>query len=346
MCRASGQQREEKAGRTVASGLESPGTAALVRTMATAGPDSFAEVSIERGRALLGRLIDHPLPWLLPTLVALALFQLYPLLEAIRLSFTDEELTGVDTEFVGIDNYVKLFTSSDFLDMLWVTTKFAVSSIVLHVLFGLVLALAIDYGVRRGLYGHLTTRVSVLLAWIVPGIIIGLIWKVMLVESRFGAANYLLGTVGVGPIPFRSNPDLALVSTIAAGTWRGTAFAMIMIYGGLQRIPPQLYEAARVDGAGRWARFRHVTLPQLKPVLFVTIVLVTIYALNTFDLIFALTGGGPAESTEVLALFMYRKAFESPFDLGEGAAVAVFMLGLNLLLTAVYLYLFDIGDEI
>jgi multiple sugar transport system permease protein len=314
--------------------------------VATAGPDTIARNGARRVRELFDRIVDNPLPWLLPTLVALALFQLYPLLEAVRLSFTDEQLTSVSTDFVGFDNYVGLFTSSDFVDMLVVTAKFAFSSIVLHVLFGLVLALAIDYGVRRGLRGHLTTRVSVLLAWIVPGIIIGLIWKVMLVESQLGAVNYLLGTVGVGPVPFRSNPDLALVSTIAAGTWRGTAFAMIMIYGGLQRIPPQLYEAARIDGAGRWARFRHVTIPQLKPVLFVTIVLVTIYALNTFDLIFALTGGGPAEATEVLALFMYRKAFESPFSLGEGAAVAVFMLGLNLLLTAVYLYLFDIGDEI
>ena len=314
--------------------------------MATAGPDDFVRDSLKRARGLGSRLVDHPLPWLLPTLAALALFQLYPLLEAIRLSFTNEELSSLDTEFVGFDNYLRLFTSPDFVDMLAVTAKFAFSSIVLHVLFGLILALAIDYGVRRGLRGHLTTRVSVLLAWIVPGIIIGLIWKVMLVESPLGAINYFLGTVGIGPVPFRSNPDLALISTIVAGTWRGTAFAMIMIYGGLQRIPPQLYEAARVDGAGRWARFRHVTIPQLKPVLFVTIVLVTIYALNTFDLIFALTGGGPAEATEVLALYMYRTAFESPFDLGEGAAVAVFMLGLNLLLTAVYLYLFDIGDEL
>lgn len=314
--------------------------------MATAGEDSLLRDGVEKIRGLFGRVVDHPLPWLLPTLLALALFQLYPLLEALRLSLTDEELTSVETEFVGFENYVRLFTSSDFLDMLVVTAKFALSSIVLHVLFGLVLALAIDYGVRRGLRGHLTTRVSVLLAWIVPGIIIGLIWKVMLVESPLGAINYFLGTVGIGPVPFRSNPTLALVSTIVAGTWRGTAFAMIMIYGGLQRIPPQLYDAARIDGAGRWNRFRHVTLPQLKPVLFVTIVLVTIYALNTFDLIFALTGGGPAEATEVLALYMYRKAFESPFALGEGAAVAVFMLGLNVLLTGVYLYLFDIGEEI
>ena len=316
-----------------------------MRRVATAGEDSLAETGVEQVRGLLDRLIDHPLPWLLPTLAALAVFQLYPLFEAVRLSLTNEVLTTTSTEFVGLENYVDLFTSIGFRQMVVVTTVFAVSSIVLHTLFGLVLALAIDYGVRRGLRGHLTTRVSVLLAWIVPGIIIGLIWKVMLVESQLGAVNYLLGTVGIGPVPFRSNPTLALASTIVAGTWRGTAFAMIMIYGGLQRIPQRLYEAARIDGAGRWARFRHVTIPQLKPVLFVTIVLVTIYALNTFDLIFALTNGGPGRATEVFALFMYRKAF-TDYALGEGAAVAVVLLGINLLLTAVYLYAFDIGEEI
>jgi multiple sugar transport system permease protein len=313
--------------------------------MATAGEDDSVESGIGRVTDLVGRLIDNPLPWLLPTLAALAVFQLYPLVEAVRLSLTNEVLTATGTEFVGLENYVDLFTSTGFWQMVSVTAVFAVSSIALHTLFGLILALAIDYGVRRGLRGHLTTRVSVLLAWIVPGVIIGLIWKVMLVESQLGAVNYLLGTVSIGPVPFRSDPTLALVSTIIAGTWRGTAFAMIMIYGGLQRIPQRLYEAARIDGAGRWARFRHVTLPQLKPVLFVTIVLVTTYALNTFDLIFALTNGGPGQATEVFALFMYRKAF-TDYALGEGAAVAVVLLGINLLLTVVYLYAFDIGAEI
>jgi multiple sugar transport system permease protein len=308
-------------------------------------PDSTTDRSFARLRAVGRRLLDHPLPWLAPTLVLLAVFQLYPMVEAVLMSFTNESLVSPDTEFVGIEQYARLATDPQFWEMLRVTAIYAFSSVVLHVLLGLVLALAIDYGVRRGLRGHLTTRVSVLLAWIVPGIIIGLVWKVMLVESQFGAINYLLGLIGVGPVPFRSDPTLALISTIVAGTWRGTAFSMIMIYGGLQRVPQRLYEAARVDGAGRWNRFRHVTLPQLKSVLFVTIVLVTIYALNTFDLIFALTGGGPGRSTQVLALFMYQEAFQDN-ALGRGASIAVVMLVANLALTAVYLYAFDVSEEI
>ena len=311
--------------------------------MATAGPT--AERLVERAGSAARRLLDHPLPWLAPTLVVLAVFQLYPMVEAVLMSFTNESLVRTESEFVGLGQYARLATDPQFREMLRVTGIYAFSSVVLHVLLGLVLALAIDYGVRRGLRGHLTTRVSVLLAWIVPGIIIGLVWKVMLVENRFGAVNHFLGTLGIGPVPFRSDPTLALVSTIVAGTWRGTAFSMIMFYGGLQRIPQRLYEAARVDGAGRWNRFRHVTLPQLKPVLFVTTVLVTIYALNTFDLIFALTGGGPGRATQVLALFMYQEAFQD-YALGRGAAIAVAMLVANVLLTGVYLYAFDVGDEI
>jgi len=291
------------------------------------------------------RLLDHPLLWLAPTLLVLAVFQLYPMFRAILMSFTNESLISQEYAFVGLAQYLRLATDPEFYAMLRVTAIYAFSSVVLHVMLGLVLALAINYGVRRGLYGHLTTRVSVLLAWIVPGIIIGLIWKVMLVESQFGAVNHLLGEFGIGPVAFRSDPTLALVSTIIAGTWRGTAFSMIMIYGGLQRVPDRLYEAAKVDGAGRWARFRHITLPQLKSVVFITTVLVTIYALNTFDLIFALTGGGPGRATQVLALFMYQEAFQD-YALGRGAAIAVVMLAVNLLLTGVYLYAFDVSEEL
>jgi multiple sugar transport system permease protein len=307
--------------------------------------DTTVERLLERVSDAARRLLDHPLPWLAPALLALAVFQLYPMVEAVLMSFTNESLIRPSFEFVGLEQYVRLATDPEFWGMIRITAIYAFSSVVLHVLLGLVLALAIDYGVRRGLRGHLTTRVSVLLAWIVPGIIIGLVWKVMLVESQFGAVNHLLGVLGIGPVPFRSDPTLALISTIVAGTWRGTAFTMIMIYGGLQRVPQRLYEAARVDGAGRWDRFRHVTLPQLKPVLFITTVLVTIYALNTFDLIFALTGGGPGRATQVLALFMYQEAFQD-YALGRGAAIAVVMLAANLLLTGVYIYAFDVGDEI
>jgi multiple sugar transport system permease protein len=300
---------------------------------------------IDRARERWIRFVDNPLPWLAPTLVLLVIFQLYPMLRAVWMSATNASLRRISTEFIGISNYAALVSDPEFWEMLRVTGVYAFSSVIFHVGAGLVLAVAIDYGVRRGLYGNLSTRVAVLLAWVVPGIIIGLVWKVMLIESQFGAVNHFLGQLGIGPVPFRSDPTLALVSTIIAGTWRGTAFTMIMIYGGLQRIPRQLYEAARIDGAGRWARFRHVTLPQLKSVIFVTTVLVTIYSLNTFDLIFALTGGGPARATQVLSLYMYQEAF-TDLAIGRASAIAVVMLIINLTLTLVYVRVFDVTEEI
>ena len=150
--------------------------------MATAGPTT--ERLLERAGSVARRLLDHPLPWLAPTLLVLAVFQLYPMVEAVLMSFTNESLVRTESEFVGLAQYARLATDPQFREMLQVTGIYAFSSVVLHVLFGLMLALAIDYGVRRGLRGHLTTRVSVLLAWIVPGIIIGLVWKVMLVRSE------------------------------------------------------------------------------------------------------------------------------------------------------------------
>lgn len=297
-------------------------------------------------RRVVSVAVDRPVVWLLPAAAFLGVFQVYPMVEAFRLSLTNTSLLDpAAATYIGLRQFGRLLTSGEFLSTVRVTGIYTATSVVLHVGLGLGIALAIDYGVRRRLYGHVTTRIAVLLAWVVPGVIIGLVWQVLLIESRFGVVNYALTELGVGTVPFLSDPLLALGSAVAAGAWRGTAFAMIMLYAGLRRVPPHLYDAARVDGAGPVQRFRYVTLPQLRPVVFVTTVLVTIYSLNTFDLIFALTGGGPGRATEVLALFMYQEGF-GEFNLGRAAAVAVVMLGINLLLTGVYLRVFDLGEDL
>jgi len=185
----------------------------------------------------------------------------------------------------------------------------------------------------------------VLSAWIVPGIIIGLVWRIMLLETDVGVVNSALGQLGFGIVPFLSDAQTAVASVIVAGAWRGTAFSMIMFYAGLKRVPEQLYRAARIDGAGPVDRFRYVTLPQLKPVIFIVTILVTIYSLNSFDLIFALTNGGPGRATEVVALSMYKSAFDS-YRMGMAAAQAVVLLTVTLAVTALYFKLFDIDEEI
>jgi multiple sugar transport system permease protein len=310
-------------------------------------PDAGEHRTGVRGRlgALWIRALDRPATWLAPAVVLLTAFQLYPLVAAAGMSLTDASLLRQETALVGLAQYRRLLGSAAFWASVRTTTVYAVASVSLQVGLGVVVALAIDHGVRRALYGHLATRVAVLLAWVVPGVIVGLVWKVLFIESEFGALNALLAPLGVGPVSWLSEPTLALASTVVAGTWRGTAFAMILVYAGLQRIPQELYDAARVDGAGRWARFRYVTVPQLKPVVFVTTVLVSIYALNTFDLVYALTGGGPGRATEVLALFMYQEGF-AEYHLGRAAAVAVLLLALNLVVTGAYLRAFDVTEDL
>lgn len=147
------------------------------------------------------------------------------------------------------------------------------------------------------------------------------------------ASNFLLSFAGIGQVPFLSSAGAALTSVIVANAWRGCAFSMILQYAGLQRIPRELHEAADLEGLSAWQRFRMVVLPQIAPVVALNLAVITIATLNTFDLILPLTGGGPARSTEVISLFMYRSAFFN-LEAGRAAAVAVIMLALNLGLAA------------
>ncbi len=278
---------------------------------------------------------EHPLVWLAPAIALLFLFRLYPLIEVVRMSFTNISLIQPAYEYVGFNSYIAVITSTAFRTMARTTAIFVGASVIAQLTLGMILALAINYGVKKHIYGSVSIRIAVLSAWVIPGIVIGILWKIMLIETNYGLVNYILVQLGFNVVSFFSDPQMALFSTIMANTWRGTAFSMIMLYAGLQQVPQQLYHAAKVDGAGPIARFRHVTLPQIKPVVFINIVLITIYTVNTFDMIMSLTGGGPGRATEVLSLFMYFLGFEQ-FQLGRAAAVAVIMLGVNVVMTLVY----------
>ena len=226
-----------------------------------------------------------------------------------------------------------------------VTPLFALGTVTLKLTLGMGLALAIDSGVKRKLIGTVVVRTSVLAAWIIPGIIVGILWKILLSTSAYGVLNYWL-EVGFGSkVEFLTDLRFTLLTTILVDVWRGVAFTMILLYAGLQRIPPELYEAAKIDGAGAIAQFRYVTLPMLTPVIFISLVLITISSVNTFDLIKALTEGGPARSTEVIAMTVYRQVFEF-MNLGRGAAVAVLLLVVNLTMTLIYLRLTRTSREI
>ena len=284
-------------------------------------------VVLRRGqRAGVGR-------WLLPALALVTLILVYPMLDLLRLSLSDATVAGSHYAYT-LDSYRALVTDGAFYGMVAITAIFVGASVALQLTAGFAIAWLIDAGRRRRAPGTLGARMAVVSAWVIPGVLAGVLWKILLIENRSGIVTYYLSRLGAGPLPLISSPQLALVSVVAANVWRGCAFSMILLYAGMQRIPQELHEAADLEGVTAWQRLRWLLVPQLAPVIALNLVLITIASFNTFDLIIPLTGGGPARGTEVISLFMYRLGF---FDLeaGRAAAVAVVMLIVNLSLAAI-----------
>jgi multiple sugar transport system substrate-binding protein len=271
--------------------------------------------------------------WILPAIALVTVILIYPMLDLVRLSFTDATVAGTRYGYTS-SSYRALIADPAFYGMLAVTSVFVLASVALQLAIGFAVAWLIDAAGRRRARGTLAARVAVVSAWVMPGVLAGVLWKILLIENRSGIVNYYLSVVHLGPVPLISSPLLALASVVIANVWRGCAFSMILLYAGLQRVPRELHEAADLEGASAWQRLRWVLVPQLAPVIALNLVLITIASFNTFDLIIPLTGGGPARRTEVISLFMYRLGF---FDLeaGRAAAVAVVMLAVNLVLAAV-----------
>ncbi|HET8645614.1 MAG TPA: ABC transporter permease subunit, partial [Vicinamibacteria bacterium] len=287
--------------------------------------------------AALVALVLWPLPgtlrlWLLPCLALVAAVLVYPMIDLLRLALTDTRTHGQAYQY-GTASFTTVLADPAFYGMLGVTLLFVGGCVALQLGLGLLIAVLVDAARRRRLPGTLAVRAAVVSAWVVPGVLVGVIWRILLIENRSGIVNYWLSLLKVGPLPLLSSSALALVSVIVANTWRGCAFSMVLQYAGLQRIPRELHEAADLEGLSAGQRFRMLILPQIAPVLALNLAVITIATLNTFDLILPLTGGGPARSTEVISLFMYRSAFFN-LEAGRAAAVAVIMLALNLGLAA------------
>ena len=290
------------------------------------------------------RDIGSRLIWLAPMIVFLAAFMVLPLVDVIRLSFTTASIIDPEYSYT-LDSFARVFGDNDFLWTLSITFIFVVANCVLQIPLGLVIALAIHAGKENKVYGSIVARTAVLTAWIIPGVLVGILWKTLLSSTNSGIINHLIQSIGLQRIPFLFNPLYAVISIIVANVWGGAAFSMILQYAGLQRIPAELYEVSRVDGADAWQQFLTITLPQLKPILFINLVLITISSFNTFDMIATLTNGGPAGTTEVLTLSAYLQVF-SYWNMGRGAAIAVLLLVITLAMTVVYYKLFQLDEDI
>ena len=283
-------------------------------------------------RNLVGE--NRPTLWMAPLLAVVTLFYLYPAFEVLRFSFTDSNLLQKNYEYTP-RTFARVLGDPVLYEVLWTTAIFVLASVVLQLILGMLIAVAANRARKRRLPGMVFMRSVILSAWVMPGVVIGIVWSIVLNEASYGLANSVLATFGIGAVAWLSNPNLALVSVIIANVWRGTAFSMILQYAGLQSIPDEIYEAAEVDGANALQSFWHITLPQLRPILMINAILTTIFTLGTFDMILPLTGGGPGRATEVLALRTYNVIFQE-FSLAGGAVLAVIMLAISMALTLAY----------
>lgn len=274
-----------------------------------------------------------------PAMFLLALFYLIPALWAGYASLTSYTLLGFTSQsldFVGFDNYRRLLNDPDFPKYLKNSLVFVAGSAILgQTGLGLLFALLFHHAVIAGYRIVLLAYTALMAAWISPPLLTGFIWG-RLLDVRTGVLNSALAGIGVGPIDFLGQH--AMLSVISVEVWRGTAFAAIIFTGALQTIPSQIYEAARCDGAKALSRFWDHTLPMLRHVLALVLVMTTINAMGSFLMILVLTNGAPGRDTETIALYAYHRAFGS-FEIAFGAAISVVMLAVNALLAILFLAL-------
>jgi len=269
-----------------------------------------------------------------PTIAVLLALSVYPLIYAIKVAF--QSGSGADTHWT-FQHFTRLFSDSFFLAALGHTLLFATVALTFEFLLGLGLALLVDRPLRgRGLF-----RALLLVPMMLPPVVVGVVWRLML-NPDFGAINGTLRSVGLttDALTWTASPRLAMLSVIAVDVWQWTPFVFLVLLAGLQAIPQEPYEAARMDGSSAWQTFRFITLPLLRPAMLIALLLRTMDLLRVFDQIFILTEGGPGFATETVSLYIYRAAFRF-FDFGYAAAMSFVLLVITNLISAGYIRLLE-----
>ena len=256
-----------------------------------------------------------------PFVILFGVFMAFPILAALILSFTSFGLRDLQsplgTSFVGLQNYIELFADPKFWTSLGNTVYFVVAGVPLTLILGLVIANALSRGITRF---RTAFRVGYYLPVITSIVAIAVVWRFLL-NPEVGLINLLLQNLGITGPAWLANPALAMPSIIAMAVWRNVGFAMVVFVAGMQAIPVVLYEAAAIDGAGRWKAFRYVTLPMLRPTILFMVVITTIGYLQLFEEPFVMTDGGPLDATLSVTMYMYQQGFEF-FDQGYASAIA------------------------
>ena len=269
---------------------------------------------------------------MMPTLALLALFIAYPFVNGILLAVTDTRV-GVPGKFVGADNFVKIWSDDIFRVAVWNTCLYTFVTTVFKLALGLWLALLLN----RHFRGKAFMRAFILLPFIIPTVLSTFAWKWMF-DPTFSVLNWMLFHMGIieTRINWLGDPTMAMISVIIVNVWRGVPFYAISLLAGLQTISPELHEAAAIDGARAWNRFRHITWPLLLPVTLVIVLFSVIQTFADFQLVYVLTGGGPANATQLFATYAYQLGIGTGL-LSLGAAISLAIFPILLLVVIVQL---------
>lgn len=282
----------------------------------------MASVSIEetagtaKTRSKPQRLAPNYWPFVIPALIVIAAVIVFPWVFTLWMSVNQWTL-GQSQSFVGWDNYVRLATDARFWESLWHTVLYTVLSVVGPLIFGTLAALIFDAnfplrGFLRGIFvmPMMATPVAVALVW------------TMMFHPQLGVLNYLLSLVGIGPQEWIYNQSSVIPSLVLVEVWQWTPLVMLIVLGGLASVPREPYESAEIDGANAWQKFRYLTMPMIGPFLMIAVIIRGIDAIKSFDIIYAMTQGGPGTASETINIYLYNTAF-SYYDIGYGSAMAV-----------------------
>jgi len=288
-------------------------------------------LTIARKQALFAYAI------LLPTLAIIVIFRFFPMLQAFFISLHEYDLIR-PARFIGFGNFVDLVQDPLFLNSARVSITYVVFSCVPVWVLSLGLAMLFDREIRAKNF----FRSAAFMPVVMPAVVNAVVWTFLYHQD--GVVNTILGWFGLDPVPWLRSSRWALWAVIIIGIWRATPYYMVIFLAGLQAIPQKYYEAAQIDGAGSFRRFLHITLPLLKPTTLLVMVMSVIVAMKVFAIPLIMTGGGPADSTRVLPLFIYQTAFEF-FKMGRAAAMSVFLFAAVMIFTVFQIRLFSQGED-
>jgi len=281
------------------------------------------------------QMSDRAIQWtfIAPTLILLFLFNIFPLFYSLYLSFTDySAIAGPDPVWVGFQNFGRLLNDPQMWKYFATTGRFAFLSVGLQTIIGFALALLL----REKFNGSGLITTLILVPMMLSPVVVGFFWK-LLFNPSFGILNYMLGyPAGKGP-DWLAEPVLALWAIVIVDVWMWSPFVMLLCLSGLNAIPDYLYEAAAIDRASGWFQFWRITLPQVMPLLLIAILFRTIEAFKSFDLVMGLTGGGPGDATELVAVNLYRIAFQGQWRTGYASALAYIILVVIIAISNVYI---------